>query len=253
MTLTKHTLVAAGFLVVTTLSVATPAFAQSDSSHKDKGSFRFFGEGKAISRIFDKRGLEGFYGTVASVNGTTLMVNAKTLKNTATTTYSVDTANAKIKKSGSEINLSALTVGDTVVIVGTLDGTSIKASTITAGVVNVEKVKEVKTNISDLIKGTGQPVVVGTVTAVSGTTVTIKNASGVTYAVNAAGSTIVKNGSSKTVSDLAVGDTLVVQGVVNGSTITASSVLTQNATSAGKIKIGFFGGIGKFFSGIFGF
>lgn len=103
--------------------------------------------------------------------------------------------------------------------------------------------------------GNGQPIVAGTVTAVSSTTFTITNKGGASFSVNAAGANIVKNNATSTLSNVAVGDAVVIQGTVNGSSITASAILeksTPNATST-KARGNFFGHINKFFSRLFGF
>ena len=79
------------------------------------------------------------------------------------------------------------------------------------------------------IKGNGEPVVGGDVTAISGTTLTITNTSNVTYTIDAASATVVVKGASSTLGNVAMGDTLVVQGTVNRTVRsgTASSIIDQ--------------------------
>ena len=113
------------------------------------------------------------------------------------------------------------------------------------------------------IQGNGEPIVGGSITAVSGTTLTITNTSNVTYTIDASNAKIIKNGTSTTISNVATGDNVIVQGTVNGTSITASSVIDQgakatgNATSTssghGPSGSGFFGAIGSFFKHLFGF
>ncbi len=109
-----------------------------------------------------------------------------------------------------------------------------------------------------LFTGNGQPVVGGTVTAVNGNTLTVLTATGVTYTVNATSSTVVRGNATTTASNLAVGTKVLVQGSVNGSVVTATSVIATNATttantSDGHKGFGFGGWIRGFFHNLFGF
>ena len=108
------------------------------------------------------------------------------------------------------------------------------------------------------IKGNGGPVVAGKVTAVFGSAITITNQSNVTYAIDAASAQfVVKGVESPTISNVAVGDTLLVQGSFNGMNVTATLIIDQkanvNAENAPKLKWGFFGHMGGFFKHLFGF
>ena len=119
--------------------------------------------------------------------------------------------------------------------------------------------------------GGQRPAVVGTVTAVNGDILTVaarswqRNSSTTTpaatttYTVDATNATVTKNGASSTVSNIVVGDALVVQGTVTGTSVTASSILDQGATSASGLATtpqthkSFISAIGGFFSHLFGF
>jgi hypothetical protein len=118
-------------------------------------------------------------------------------------------------------------------------------------------------------QGNGQPIVGGSVSAVSGTSLTVTNSSNVTYAIDASSATVFKKGATSTVADIAVGDEVIVQGAVSGQSVTANSVIdhgtklapsaaatnadrTSPASSRGKMG-GFFGGIGNLFHRMFGF
>lgn len=80
--------------------------------------------------------------------------------------------------------------------------------------------------------------VIGTVTAIDGTTVTIKGENGEVYSVNASTTKVVGNGkATTTLSSLEVGDKVVVKGSIVG---TSSATTTLNA------KV-IFQDIGKFF------
>jgi hypothetical protein len=73
---------------------------------------------------------------------------------------------------------------------------------------------------------------------------------------------MVKGNVSATISSIAVGDKVLVQGSVSGTSITASSVIDQakpngnggeNGEGNGNAHPGFFGSIGGFFKHLFGF
>jgi hypothetical protein len=63
----------------------------------------------------------------------------------------------------------------------------------------------------------------GTVSAVNGTTVTLTGKDGKTYSVEAGSAAITKN-MTVAVSDIKVGDTLMAQGSVDGTTVTATNI-----------------------------
>src|ERR1700722_5977915 len=75
-----------------------------------------------------------------------------------------------------------------------------------------------------------RPAVVGTVSAVSGTTLTVTGMAGpnggspTTYTFDASSATVTKSGQTSSVSSIAVGDTVAVQGTVSGTTVTATSI-----------------------------
>jgi hypothetical protein len=95
------------------------------------------------------------------------------------------------------------------------------------------------------------------VASVSGNTLTITNVSNVTYTVDASSAKIVKGNATSTISNISAGDRVIVQGAVNGTAITASSVVDQGimpvATNSTQNNGGFFGAMGRFFHRMFGF
>lgn len=110
--------------------------------------------------------------------------------------------------------------------------------------------------LSPIMQGNGQPIVGGTISAVSGNTLTLTNKSNVTYTVDVSAATVYKSNATSSVSNLSVGDKVVVQGAVNGSAVTASTVVDQNASANAANsdkKLGFFGAIRGFFHSMFGF
>ncbi|MDR3548681.1 MAG: hypothetical protein P4M11_10535 [Candidatus Pacebacteria bacterium] len=84
--------------------------------------------------------INGVMGTVASIDGDILTVTGHATPKTATTTYTVDATNAKIFKVGSSnarpatTTISAIQVNDSVIVQGTVNGTSVTASSIIDGV-----------------------------------------------------------------------------------------------------------------------
>ncbi|MDE1925484.1 MAG: hypothetical protein KGH79_04930 [Patescibacteria group bacterium] len=111
------------------------------------------------------------------------------------------------------------------------------------------------------IQGNGQPVVGGTVSAINGSILTLATAQGgVTYSVDASHATIDRGNATSSVSQIAVGDHVVVQGSVNGTAVTASSVIDQGAPKTSRASGiptkgfgGFMGALGGFFHRLFGF
>lgn len=198
----------------------------------------------------------GVAGTVASINGTALTVTGRVgIKGGTATTYTVDASKATVTKNGIASSISNIVVGDTVVIQGNVSGTNVSATNIRDGV------------NQPAIQGNGQPVVAGSITAINGSTITITNKSNVTYTVDATSAKFVVRGvASPTISNVAVGDNIVVQGTVNGNSITASSVINQKANlngksgnsgnsqnASGNFIGGMMKGIGNFFKRMFGF
>ena len=81
-------------------------------------------------------------------------------------------------------------------------------------------------------EGERQPGIFGTVSSVSGNTLTVtskrgmmnSNSATTTYTVDASSATVTKAGVASTVSAIAVGDTVSVQGTVNGTNVTAKTI-----------------------------
>ncbi len=202
-------------------------------------------------------------GTVSTINGNTFTVNSMRRGlggATTTTAYSVDATNATIMKNNATSSLSSVAVGDTVLVQGTISGTNVTATTIRDAVMPIGnrgkgmggKGTASSSPISQ-IQGNGQPVVAGKVSTVSGSTISITTNNGnITYSVDASSATITSGGKASSVSSIVAGDTVIVQGAVNGTSITASTVIDQTKP-ANPSHPGFFGSIGNFFSHLFGF
>jgi len=216
-------------------------------------------------------------GTVASAPDAsgTFTVTAKSWKRGTTTatptTYTVTTSSATtFAKGGAASTVSAIAVGDTVNIQGTVTGTSVAATRIIDGKMmgrleqkNGEKPEKPDAPRMQPLTGNGQPIIGGNVTAITGNILTVLNKSNVTYTVDVSSTTVSKAGvTGATTSSIAVGDSLIVQGTINGTSVTASSVIDQGTlpTSSDESKTakpeargGFMGAIGGFFSHMFGF
>lgn len=228
-------------------------------------------------------------GTVSAISGNTLTVTAKQFSKPAddnntqtaptftTVTYTVDATNATVTKVGASSSVSAIAVGDTIAVQGTVSGTNVVATTIRDGVMMRGQDEGVAGKgkggnngagtqgdvEASLVAGNGQPVIGGTIATISGTSLTMTNKGSATYSIDASSAKFLHGSSTISISSLKVGDSIVVQGTVNGTSITASTIIDQNP-SLGQRGVasttpkrggigGFFGGIGSLFAHIFGF
>jgi hypothetical protein len=195
----------------------------------------------------------GVVGTVASVSGTAIIVTSTQPHATTPTTFTIDASKATVTKNNAPSSVSAIVVGDTVAVAGTVNGTTVTATKIIDGAI-MDK-KKGKNLIDELahIKGNGQPIIAGTVSAVNGNSITISNGGGATYAINVSTAKVVKLGVANAIaSSIAVGDMVVVQGAVNGSAVTASTVIDRTSMPKASANSGMSPGHGQQ-HGIFGF
>jgi len=193
----------------------------------------------------------GVRGTVTAISGDTITVSAKTFAQGSTTstatTYTVNASGATVTKANAASSVSAIAVGDTISVQGTVSGTNVTATKIQDGVMAMPG----SNGGASVPTGNGQPIIGGTVTAVSGDTVTITNKSNTSYTIDVTNATVTKNGTASSVSNVAVGDSVLAQGTVNGTSVTAVS-LTDSASASGSTQSkGFFGMIGSFFAKLF--
>jgi hypothetical protein len=161
-----------------------------------------------------------------------------------------------VVKANTASTVSAIVVGDMVMVQGTITGTNIVATNIRDN----DKVRVPKPTPTPIIQGNGQPIIAGTVSAINGASLTVKTSSNITYTVDTTNAKIVKGGvASATLANVSVNDKVVIQGGINGTSVVASSVIDQKASvdaSANSSKHGFggmFHGFGQFFLRIFGF
>jgi hypothetical protein len=209
----------------------------------------------------------GMIGTVTSVNGTTftMTVKERSKKDEAeiSTTYTVDASKATFVKRGTGASISTIVVGDMVMVMGPVTGTTIAAIRIMDEFPKAGEKKEMETRKDPVFVGDGQPVVAGTVTAVSENTITITNKSNVTFTIDASTAKVDKAGVASTVANVAVGDMIIAQGTVNGSAVTASTIVDQGQMPTPKAAAlreampekprGIFNRIGNFFGKMLGF
>lgn len=290
----------AAVIVASSLAMVMPAFAQTSGGANAQGGSRDGANGG-----MQHEGIApGVFGSVTAISGTTLTVTSEgrsprqgtsstvSATDASSTVYTVDASDAKVYKDNATtaVSVSTVAVGDSVMVEGTVSGANVTATVIRDGVAKqggpsmpggdhkfagASSTRPTSSSTPEIaIKGNGEPVVGGDVTAISGTTLTITNTSNVTYTIDAASATVVVKGASSTLGNVAVGDTLVVQGTVNGTSVTASSIIDQgikptNASSTNSSSSqprdgggfggfggaigGFFGSIGGFFQHLFGF
>ncbi len=157
---------------------------------------------------------QGLVGTVTAINGSTITVKG----NRDGALYAVDATGAKFYAGASASTLGALKIGDTLMIGGIITGTSVTASVVYDG--NFSKGFPANAKWENL-----KPGIAGTVTAVNGSTITLSGKNGVTYMVNAANATFQKDrGTTMTLANISIGDTLLIQGAVSGTTVTAKNI-----------------------------
>jgi len=264
--------------VLAALTLGSTAFA--DTTLNVSASMNHQGRGGwGAGMNMGGKNMPGVFGTVSAISGTTLTITSKAGPRTengssAATpiTYTVNAGTAVVTKDNATSSLSSVTVGDTVMVMGTVSGTTVTATSIHDGMgmmmggMRGDHMKN-GTSTPITITGNGQPVVAGTVSTISGSTITITNKSNVTYTIDASSAKFQKAGVSAAVlSNIAVGDSVIVQGTVNGTAIVAVSVIDQGIVNTSTSQNGnpqpeggpmgakgIFAGIGAFLHRIFGF
>ncbi len=210
--------------------------------------------------------LFGVFGTISSVSGSTIVVEGRPRPAHGTSTvlqYTIDVSDATIYKDKATSTAASLSVGDQVMVRGTVNGTDVKATVVHDGVPDRQFGGRLGGRM--MPQGNGEPVVGGTVTAIQGTSLTVTTASSIVYAVDAGTATVHKSGATSSVAAIAVGDSVVVQGRVDGTAVNASLIIDRGTQPTGRPEAqdtpwngenrgsGLFRGISNFFSHIFGF
>jgi hypothetical protein len=178
-------------------------------------------EKSAVNNMYMRGVMPAASGSVTAVSGNTITVTDKRTN----TSFTVDLSSAviskitppvagtKTKPTSTTISASAIAVGDMVTVEGTISGSNIVATKVLDGMFG--------------FRGFGKQMghgAAGTVTAVSGNTITLTGKDGKTYTVEA-GSAAVKKIVVSSVADIKVGDTLMVNGNTSGTTITAKQIV----------------------------
>ncbi|MEI6478756.1 MAG: DUF5666 domain-containing protein [bacterium] len=248
---------------ITSLGVALPTLADTSTQgqkppqgQREQGRNDQFGKGQMR---------QGVFGTVDSISSNTITLTSKRGFGSTTPTstiYTVDASNATVMKGNATSSLSNIAVGDNLSVQGTITGTNVVATKIFDGIAggkeNPEQTGKKEGQTTSSILGNGEPVVAGTISAIDGNTVTVTNKSNIAYTVDATNSKVMKGNATSSVASLVVGDSILVQGSVNGNSITSSTIIdqtntTSNSTNNKQGSTGFFGGIGQFFMHLFGF
>ncbi len=187
--------------VFSSLAVVAPAFAEGLDVKADV-NVGVQGQGWGVgqmNKMGDEKGIGMMkpivVGKVTAISGNTLTVSGRLGMgmNTSVTIFTVDATNAKILKDKATTTISSIVVGDTIAVQGTVTGSSVVATNIReVGERDGDKgdKKDDKRPLPPQILGNGQPVIAGSVTAVSGSTLTLTNKSNVQYTVNAASAKI---------------------------------------------------------------
>ena len=294
----KYLFSLAVFAVMAVLVTALPVFAQDNNKPNVNGQnsvpdFKGFGLGLGVGHG-KGTAKSAVIGTVSAVSGNTITVTSKQRKvglgigknkpeagvsSTTTTppaivTYTVDATNSKIMKNGVAGTISSILVGDVVIAQGKITGTNVVATTIRDGQMMNRPEQQGQGDTStpsqglSQIIGNGQPLVIGKVVSVSGSTINITNNSNVNYSVDTTSAKIIQGSNdSATISDINVGDMVIIQGTISGNSVAASTVIDRAAKPAGENSgvnsqngpnpqashPGIFGKVGQFLSHMFGF
>ena len=281
----KFITVATGLVLAA--SVAVPAFAQVGNPGSSQGSGAR-GQGNGTQAPGHQAGRQGgdngngmmnrgVVGTVSAISGSTITLSGRQgfASTTTMTTYTVNASSAVVRKGNATSTVSAIAVGDKVMVQGTVTGTSVTAKVIIDGVYNQMMGGRGQNGnrnnpgsaSSTPFMGNGQPIVAGSITAISGSTITVTTMSSTTYTVDATNAKILQGPNPVSLSTLTVGERVIVQGTVNGNSVVATAIIDQvghiaapgstqqgqNNNKGQNQSKGFFGNIGGFFKHLFGF
>jgi hypothetical protein len=165
-----------------------------------------------------------YAGTVASINGTAITVNGAN-----NTIYSVDASKAKFRRNANTTMLvDDIQLGDTVKVTGTANGANITAAI-----------------VRDTSMGTLRDHTTGTIAAVNGANFTLTTKANATLTVNTSSTTVIEkfienSKQAATLSDLAVGENILITGAVDSAnnTLKASIVriMVKHTTKNGAVQ-----------------
>jgi hypothetical protein len=202
----------AGAVIVTAVALPIVTMAQTP------GLTRFMGGRNKTHQVMANNMI---FGTVSGKSGTTL-----TVTDAKGTVYTVDASSAKIDPgmAGAGLSVANIAEGDKVVITGPVTGTNETAKTISDRSMN------------------GRNIFTGTVTAASGSVLTIDtivNKVKTSYTVDATSATLLKGmgaGTAMTATDIKTGDRIFAIGTLSGTNVAATSVRDLGQMSGRKNK-----------------
>lgn len=157
-------------------------------------------------------------GKVTAVSGSTITISD--MKDS--TTYTVDASGATVTKhnppaseggqpTDTTVSVSDIQVGDMIAVYGTANGTQVTATSIDVGMFGRPR-------------GGMMPGVHGKVSAVNSSAITVTGDDGKTYTIDTSGATASKI-ETISVSDIQVGDSVGIDGTVNGTDVSAKRIM----------------------------
>ena len=237
----KKKQISAVFLVAASLATASQVFAQ-ENTQTHNNTIRGGRQGNFEKMARGGRHMIGrpaVVGTVTAINGNSITVTEKNHENetgtTATTkTFTVDVSKATVMKNNATTTPSSIAIDDTLFVLGAVNGTTVTATMIHDG--NFVKGGRGMGSYSESMMmntgGNGQPIVAGSVTAINGNSITITNKSNITYTIDASKAAITKNNTTSSLQNVTLGDMIVVQGAVNGTSVTAATIMDNGVMKA---------------------
>ncbi len=262
-----------GLVLVASLALAVPALAANENGQgndNERGQTKSgqvrgmmgHASGNGVLQGMMKPGVSG---KVVSISGNIITVsgNQGFASTTAVTSFTVDATNAAIKKNNVAGTISSIAIGDMIFAQGTVNGTNVVATTIIDGAIggmmgnrdsenNGKGVGYGMMGSTTLpVIGNGQPVVAGTVSTISGSSLSVTTSGNIVYTIDATNAKVYEGQKTITLSAITVGDKVVIQGTVNNNSVTASVIIDQS--SVNQKAPGMFSSIGQFFMRLFGF
>jgi len=164
-----------------------------------------------------------FSGKVTAVSGSIITIDAMAGK--TKTSYTVDASAAALLKgmgkgTPTTIAITDIAVGDRIFAIGTLNGTSVSAT-------SVRDMGQTGAK-NDVMKNKTLNMFSGTVTAVSGSMVTATGRNKTSYTIDASAAKLTKgmgkNAVAIALTDIKVGDMISASGAISGTTVNATSV-----------------------------
>lgn len=278
----KHLSLALAFATTLTALTAVSAFADTNTDQQNPPQHADFqGQGHMGHQGGEGQfpgGMSGVFGKVTAISGTTITVDRPTLgrEATSTTSFTIDASSATVVKDNATSSVSSIAVGDTILAQGTVTGSNVVATSIRDSLMRAPNAagkgprqEGEHGSSTPAFVGNGSPIIFGSVTSISGSSIVITNKGNASYTVDATNAKIIAGGNtaSSTVANIAVGDNVIVQGTINGNAITATTVVDHGVNPpqdvhqtpsdsdhsfSGRVG-GLLGNVGGFFKHLFGF